>query len=529
MNRHHSAFLLAGILVACCGLGTAPIVAAEVQVLVTRVEDGDAKRAKLEKGDVWKYDLHQDDDFALLRPGTTPLVDVDPGQRIAITIDRSTTWQTMLGHGGAMTDSSAFVLMGLKARNPELYAYTMTKLFSPSVGAGFSVLRLTMGASDYVATKSYFTYCDEESLDLAGFSIARDREFIIPALKDALALNSELQLIASPWSAPAWMKTNRDLKGVSEAAKAAGATCRLRPEYFAAYADYFIRFIEAYQAEGIAIYGVTLQNEPQLDAADYPCMRLDEDDQIKLVRLLGPKLAAKHLATRIYVHDHNWVLHPNDRKVVGGDTKLAPIDSVAKIMSDPEAGKYIAGSSWHCYAGGVGEMRHAYESTHRRFPDRQILTLELSGWGKNRGGWWGDVEWGMAHNWLGAAQNWSEVSLEWNIALDHRYGPTLRADSQAMGLITIKSEGFLDVRFEREFYAMAQVSRAARPGAKRIGVTISSGSGAGLDLIAFALADGRTSLVVLNKSGSESNFQVGGGGGFFSYQLSGRSIATFIW
>ena len=199
-------------------------------------------------------------------------------------------------------------------------------------------------------------------------------------------------------------------------------------------------------------------------------MRLDEDDQIKLVRLLGPRLAAKRLSTRIYVHDHNWVLHPNDRKVVGGDAKLAPIDSVAKIMSDPEAGKYIAGSSWHCYAGGVGEMRRAYDSTHRRFPDRQILTTELSGWGKSRGGWWGDLEWGMA-----------------------------------------------------------QVSRAARPGAKRIGVTIASGAGAGLDLVAFELVDERTSLVAFNRREGEAEFQVGSVGGFFAYRLSGRSIATFVW
>ncbi len=186
------------------------------------------------------------------------------------------------------------------------------------------------------------------------------------------------------------MKTNRALIGISAAAKAKGATCRLRPECTALYADYFVKFIQAYQAAGIAIYGVTLQNEPQFDAAAYPCMRMDEDDQIRLVRALGPKLAANHLATRIFVHDHNWVLHPNDRQVVGGDAKLQPVDSVAKIMGDPEAGKYIAGSAWHCYTGGAGDMKRVYDATHARFPRGQILTTELSGWGRDRGNWWGD-------------------------------------------------------------------------------------------------------------------------------------------
>ena len=186
----------------------------------------------------------------------------------------------------------------------------------------------------YVATPSYFSYCDEESPTLSGFSIRRDQEYIIPALKAALAINPEIQIIATPWSAPAWMKTNHDLKGVTEAAKAGGATCRLRPESFALYADYFVKFIEAYRDAGIAIYGVTPQNEPQNDGSDYPCMRMDEADQIRFIALLGPPLKERKLATRIFVHDHNWTLHPNDRKVVGGDAKMDPAMSAQKILAD---------------------------------------------------------------------------------------------------------------------------------------------------------------------------------------------------
>ncbi len=517
--------LLATVLSAACHAASA----AEVEVLLTKVDDGDAKHAQFEVGDHWRCDVHQDEAFALLRREIVPLTEASPNLPIAIAIDRGQAYQTMLGYGAAMTEASASVLMQLKTKNPELYAYTLGKLFSPTLGAGFSVLRLPMGASDYVSTKTYYTYCDQESPDLAGFSIAQDQASVIPALRDALLLNPELKLIATPWSPPAWMKTNRALIGVTAAAKAKGETCRLRPECTALYADYFVKFIQAYQAAGIAIYGVTLQNEPQFDAAAYPCMRMDEDDQIRLVRALGPKLAANHLATRIFVHDHNWVLHANDRQVIGGDAKLQPVDSVAKIMADPEAAKYIAGSAWHCYTGGAGDMKHAYDATHARFPQGQILTTELSGWGRDRGGWWGDVEWGMRNCWLGPEQNWSESALEWNLALDHRFGPTLRDNSAAMGIVTIRTDHFQDVKFEREFYAMAQMSRAARPGARRIAATISAGPGAGLDLIAFALPAGGTSLVVFNRTGGEAAFQVGEGAKAFGYHLPGHSIATFTW
>ena len=166
-----------------------------------------------------------------------------------------------------------------------------------------------------------------------------------------------------------------------------------------------MKFIKAYQAQGIEIYAVTLQNEPQNDGSDYPCMRMNEEDQIKLVKLLGPKLAARDLKTKILIHDHNWVLHPNDRKVVGGDAKLDPVRSVTQILADPEARKYIAGTAWHCYAGGVNEMRTTYARVHELFPDLPILTTELSAWGRNRGAWWGDVQWGLAHSWMGAEQN----------------------------------------------------------------------------------------------------------------------------
>ena len=511
-------------------LVASPLNGAEVRTLLTCIADGDAKDVRLRAANrAGTFGSQQDEGFALLLDGAVPLVASDPGLPLTILLDRAQTDQTMLGHGAAMTDSSAWVLMRLKAMNPELYRYTMKKLFSPTEGAGFSFLRLPMGASDYTATEKLYTYCDEPSPDLTSFSIAHDQEYIIPALKEALRLNPEIRILASPWSAPAWMKTNGKLEGISAAEKAAGATNQLKPECFALYADYFVKCLEAYRSAGIAIWGVTLQNEPQFDAARYPCMRMNEDDQIRLVRCLGPKLAAKGLAPKIFIHDHNWALHRDDGKVVGGDVKLSPVDSVTKILSDPVAGPLIAGSAWHCYAGGVGEMKQAYKTVRERFPDKLLLCTEVSGWGKNRGAWFGDIDWGMDHNWLGGPQNGCSASLEWNLVLDHKFGPTLRPDSEATGLAAVNTDRFDEVRFEPEFYAMAQMSRAARPGSRRIGANCRGGDASGLEVVAFALPKGETSLAVFNKQKGARRFQVQCGLGFFIYEVPGRSIVTFVW
>jgi glucosylceramidase len=517
-NRFYEvACAVAGALALCA----ASVQGSDVEIVLTKVDDGDIKH--LQDG------IHDDGNLSLLRKGSSPLTTVDPGQPVKIVVDRNKIFQTMYGDGAAMTDSSAWVLTNLKRRNPQLYDYTMKKLFSPTDGAGFSFLRLPMGASDYTASATYYTYCDVRSPDLSRFSITHDRPYIIPVLKDALGLNPDIRILGSPWSAPAWMKTNGRLTGISEVDKASGATCRLRPECFELYADYLVKFIEQYQAEGIEIWGITLQNEPQFDAAAYPCMRMNEDDQIRLVSLLGPKLAAKRLKTKIFVHDHNWGLHPGDRKVLGGDAKMDPVESVSKMLSDPVTGKYIAGSAWHVYYGDANLMRKTYETIHQRFPDKEILCTEHGGWGKNRGVWWGDVDWGMAHSWMGCPQNWCQASLEWNIALDNKFGPTPRPDSEAAGLVVVQTDNYQEVKFEREFYGLAQMSLAARPGSERIAASFKDADAGGMDIVAFALPNGQTSLVVFNRKQTEQSFQVEADSKFFSYTAPEHSIATFIW
>ena len=182
-------------------LGSLMAPAVEVRVTLTKVDDGDLKTKQLEAGGTWNYGVRQDDGFALLRSSVIRSSARAKPSDVTIQVDRSTIDQTMSGYGAALTDSSAYVLSQLKSTSPDLYAFTMNRLFSREDGAGFSVLRLAVGASDYVATPGYFTCCDNESPDLGSFNIARDKQFIIPILKDAMRLNPEIRLIATPWSA----------------------------------------------------------------------------------------------------------------------------------------------------------------------------------------------------------------------------------------------------------------------------------------------------------------------------------------
>ncbi len=444
----------------------------------------------------------------------------------SIIIDRGRRFQTMQGYGAAMTDAAAVLLQRLQERNPALYAQVMARCFAPGEGAGFGVLRVTIGSSDYTAEPRYFTHCDRESADLADFSIAMYHKAVIPQILAAKKLQPRLTVIASPWSPPAWMKTNGKLEGITGDAKAKGATNRLKPECFPIYASYLVRFVREMRAAGVPVTAITLQNEPQFDAAAYPCLRMTEAEQVRLATLVMEQGADLTPALRIFVHDHNAVLHPNDRQVVGGDRKLEPVESVTAMLTDPAGAKAIAGSAWHWYSGNAEQTAQVYDTLRARFPDKAIAFTEGTGWGFKRGAWFGTIDWGMAHAWMLAPQHGAEMCLMWNLALDDKGGPTLRDDSQGVGLVTVDAATGTQARFEREFYALAHLSRAAQPGSVRVAADIAGGGR--LSAVAFQQADGRMALAVFNR-GPATGLRVAEGTSAFRFDLPERSIATFVW
>src|SRR6202035_1259571 len=221
-----------------------------------------------------------------------------------IVVDPTLTYQTMQGFGGAITDSSATVLYRL---SPAARAATMRSLFDPVTGDGLDYLRQPIGASDFVATADY-TYDDlpagQTDYAQQHFSIAHDQAQILPLLRQAKALNPRLQIIASPWSPPAWMKTNGSL---------IGGPLIATPQIYQAYALYLLKFIEAYRANGVNVNAITVQNEPQNRTSDnYPGTDMPSAQEAAVIEYLGPMLRAAHLPTEIFAYDHNWAEHPND-------------------------------------------------------------------------------------------------------------------------------------------------------------------------------------------------------------------------
>lgn len=412
-----------------------------------------------------------------------------------ITVDAGTTYQTMVGFGAAMTDASAY-LIETKLDATQRGAL-MQDLFGRQPGIGLSLVRVPMGASDF--SQRQYSYDDvsanETDSTLSRFSIAPDSAYKIPALKQALAMNPQLTLMASPWSAPGWMKTTGSLiKGT------------LLPRYYDSFADYFVRFIAAYKAAGIPISAITIQNEPHFEPADYPGMRLDDTARATIIgQHVGPLLASRAPDVKILDWDHNW------------DDPNAPLT----VLANARAAHYVSGVAWHCYAGDVS----AQQAVHARHPDKETWFTECSGgaWAPN---WSDDLKWFVGTLMIGSTRDWARGVLLWNLALDEHDGPHTGGCGNCRGVVTIDSRTGAVTR-NVDYFALAQASRFVRPGAHRIA---SSTDVNGLQSVAFQNADDASKvLIVLNTGADARAFTVHDGASWFRYTLPGASVVTFSW
>jgi glucosylceramidase len=413
-----------------------------------------------------------------------------------IEVDDRVIHQEMVGFGAALTDASAWLIQH-KLTSAQRDAL-LRELFGPDPGLGFSFTRLDMGASDF--SLGHYSYDDvppgETDPTLRYFSIAADTAETIPILERALSINPRLAIMASPWSAPAWMKTTGSMiKGA------------LRPDAYAPFASYFQRFIEAYAAHGIPIYAaITVQNEPHFEPENYPGMRLDPAQRARFIgQYLGPLFARAGIATRILDWDHNW------------DEPASPL----AVLSDSTARRYIAGVAWHCYGGDVtaqGTVRAAH-------PDKDVYFTECSG------GDWApkfadNLAWMTRNLIIGATRNWARGVLMWNLALDESHGPHLGGCGNCRGVVTINSSTGAITRNE-EYYAFGHASRFVRSGAHRIA---SSGAPAGgIESVAFRNRDGSIALIVLNTNAQQTTFAVHHRNRAFGYSLAAGGVATFVW
>lgn len=429
----------------------------------------------------------------LTRLEDLPLGPAQSGGSGAIVIGSAPLGPPIVGFGAAMTDASADLFQ--TALRPDRRRALFTELFGRQ-GIGISFVRVPIGASDFSA--EHYSLDDmppgERDPDLRRFSMARPLARQIPALRAARSVNPNLTLMASPWSAPGWMKTTDSLiKG------------RLRPEAYAAYAHYFVRYLDAMAKAGLPVAYVSMQNEPDFEPADYPGMRVSAAERAAFFAgHLGPALAARRQRTAILDWDHNWD-HP--------EQPLA-------VLADPGAARYVAGVAWHCY-GGSPEVMAQVKAAH---PDKDLFFTECSG-GQWAPDWAGTLGWMTDNLIIAPARAGGRGSLLWNLALDQNAGPHRGGCGNCRGVVTIdRASG--GVTRNVEYYVLGQASKFARPGARLIA---SEGGPGELSHVAFRNPDGSTALLIHNRAKVALSVQVNSAAGNFAASLPAGEVATFVW
>jgi len=412
-----------------------------------------------------------------------------------IRVDPKRQYQRMAGFGAALTEGSAWLMRhGMSEAQRDAL---MRELFTrDGNGLGFELTRLTIGASDF--SRRHYSLDDmppgQTDPDLKNFSLAPERDDVIPAVKQALALNPRLQVMASPWSAPGWMKTTDSL-----------VQGQLKPEFYGAFAQYMVRYVEAMKSEGVPIFALTLQNEPHFEPPDYPGMRMPPATRAAVVgQHLGPLLKAKGMATQILEWDHNW------------DEPWSPM----AMLSDATARQYVSGVAWHCYAGDVA----AQSQVAQHFPELDVWFTECSG-GEWKPQWAETLPWITRNLVIGSTRHGARGVLMWNLALDPAHGPHLGGCKDCRGVVTIDPRDGSVTR-NIEYYAFGHASRFVQQGARRID---SHGDLKGLDHVAFTNPDGSTVLIVCNSAAEARRFTVQAPGRRFAYALPASGVVTLVW
>lgn len=408
-----------------------------------------------------------------------------------IEVDTTQRFQSIDGFGYALTGGSADLIR--EKLDAEERSRLLEELFlTGDNGIGISYLRVSIGASDL--DDHVFSYCDlpagQTDPQLKSFTLKEDRENLIPVLKEILALNPEIRIMGSPWSAPVWMKTNHLPKAGS-----------LKPEFYDAYALYFVKYIEEMAKEGITIDAVTLQNEPE-NPHNTPSMLMTAEEQATFVKdHLGPAFEKAGIDTKIVVFDHNCD-HPE-----------YPI----AILNDEQARKYIDGSAFHLYIGEIDAMSEVHEA----HPDKNLYFTEQ--WTSGEGEFDGDLRWHVKNLIVGATRNWSRNVLEWNLAADPNFDPHTDDGgcTMCMGALTIGDSVARNV----SYYIIAHASKFVPPGSVRVASNILDG----LHNVAFITPDKEKVLIVVNDNDVQKDFVIKSDSRFAETSLPAGAVATYVW
>ena len=403
-------------------------------------------------------------------------------------------FQSIEGFGGSITDGTSW-LLGAKVTAPIKDAI-MSALFDPKKGIGLSFLRQPIGSTDLSRRPSTFddVPASETDMELKHFSIKQDEEYTIPLIQQALKLNPAITVMLSPWSAPAWMKTNGSLNGG-----------RLREDAMAPFSMYLVKSVEAFESVGIPIKYLTVQNEPLYDTPDYPGTLLPSSQAAELIgKYLGPDLKKAGIPTKVLAYDHNWD-HPE-----------YPLE----LLSNSSTAPYLAGSALHCYGGNVA----AQEEIHNRFPAKGIWLTECSG------GTW-DQEPALVKTsrlLIESTRNWAKAVSLWGLVLDSDHNPHSGGCGTCRGLVTINlHHATPSITYTGDYYALGHASKFVSPGAIRI--ASDSYGESSLETVAFQNPDQSIILVALNNLNHAQLFRIEWSGKELVTSLEPFTLATYIW
>ena len=400
-------------------------------------------------------------------------------------------YQEIDGFGGALTESSAVTI---EKMSPEKQAEIMDAYFNAETGLGYTYCRTHINSCDF--SLGNYAYVEEEDPTLANFDISRDKQALIPLIKRAAGLMGEgFQLFASPWSPPAWMKTNGMMNEGGQ----------LKPEYREAWANYYVKYLQAYLAEGIKIWGITVQNEPMAKQRWDSCLYTAEEEKDFVRDHLGPALEAAGLGhIKIMIWDHN---------------KELVYDRAKAAFEDAEASKYIWGVGFHWYSGDHFE---SLDIVHRLYPDKRLIFTEgCVELGTHLGAWHTGERYG--HDIIGNLNNWMNGWTDWNIVLDEQGGPNHVGNfCDAPIIADTKTD---KVHYESSYYYIGHFTKYIRPGAVRIGCTKYTDK---IETTAFRNTDGTIALVVMNRTEDAVPFAVRYREQMADTSIPGHSIQTLL-
>ena len=406
----------------------------------------------------------------------------------SIDVEESQTFQTVDGFGYTLTGGSAQVINTLNATKK---AELLQELFGTNANSiSISYLRISIGASDL--NQTVFTYNDG-AVDptLANFSLAPDAA-VIALLKEILFINPNIKIMGSPWTAPSWMKTNNSYIGGS-----------LQTQYYQAYANYFVKYIQKMKLEGITVNAITIQNEPEY-GGNNPSMLMTAVEQTNFIKNnLGPAFQSANLNTKIVIFDHNC-----------DNAGIYPIN----VLSDATALPFIDGSAFHFYGGDISTM----STVHNFRPTKNVYFTEQ--WTSGDGAFDVDLKWNIKNVVIGSMRNWSKTALQWNLASDPTFNPhTSGGCDKCKGAITVSDAN----TFSRNvaYYIIAHASKFVPAGSVRIG----SNQVSSLNNVAFKTPAGKKVLVVVNDGTATQIFKISQNGKWVTTALDCGSVGTYVW